>query len=99
MTNIKNRRRATLSFDENSYLFNNKLITLFLRDSSSLDENEKIFIKQSYFKHGKEGILKIVTDNQILPFASHILRELGCDYHYWDSIHQKYIVKILKLNP
>ena len=93
MTNIKKRRRANLSFDENSYLLNSKLITLFLRDSSSLDENEKIFIKQSYFKHGKEGILKIVTDNQILPFASHILRELDCDYHYWDSIHQKYIVR------
>ena len=54
MTNIKNRRRQPLSFDENSYLFN-KLITLFLRDSSSLDENEKIFTRQSYFKHGKEG--------------------------------------------
>lgn len=97
MNITSSRKRKSFYFHDESSLDINKLKTLFLRDSNSFNKSEKFFIKDSYLKYGKKGIKKIAFDNQILPFAAHILSDLGCDKSYWDSIHQKYVERNIEI--
>lgn len=87
------RKKKLPTFNNPSYNNHNQLINLLVRECDSLHPHEKDFINKSYKNLGREFVEKMAADNQITPFAAHILSSLDHDTEYWKKKHTQFILR------
>ena len=69
------------------------IIALLMSDIRTLDEKDRLVLKQSYRHYGRDWIYDLVKDNKIIPFAAYSLSSIECDKVFWDSIYSKFLKK------
>jgi hypothetical protein len=73
-------------------LFNGQDLTpLLLVDPNSLDESDKINLRQCYKQYGRIYIEKLVHDAKIIPFAAHVFINIDCDKDFWKPKHDVFL--------
>ena len=85
---LTRKREGLNQFSENN-LYDLKL--LLVREFSSLDSQEKEFIKNIYKNNEKKFIEELIINWQIVPFAANILYRLDCDKEFWKKTYERFI--------
>ena len=87
------RERNLESHDHSVFIDQHRFFPLLVRDLDSLDAEERLYIKQIYNSYSRESIEKLVSKNQIIPFAAHIFTNLDCDSNFWRSKYDYYVLR------
>ena len=88
-TLIRKKVKETVSSE---LLFNGQDLTpLLSADPNSLDESDKINLRQCYSQYGRAYIDKLVHDTKIIPFAAHVFINIDCDKDFWKPKHDFFL--------
>jgi hypothetical protein len=87
LTRIKNKETVS------SVLFFNgqDLTSLLLADPNSLDESDKINLRECYNQYGRIYIESLVTNAKIIPFAAYVFINIDCDKDFWKPKYDFYL--------
>lgn len=78
-------------------LTDDEALLLLMRMPETLSKSETASIKDYYDEKGKDAVLRLVTQNRLIPFAAHVLSYEDCDKKYWDQIHKNFIERNKKI--
>ena len=66
------------------------LTRLLLMLPEALSKGNRLMLMQCYEERGKSFFEKFASDNQIVPFAAHVLMDLNCDKVFWKEKHDRF---------
>lgn len=67
------------------------LTSLLLSDPNSLDESDKINLRECYNQYGRIYIESLAKNAKVIPFAAYVFINIDCDKDFWKSKYDFYL--------